>query len=307
MLTPSQLQQLNQIIDNKITMFIGQNISTDLLTTQEKAILRSAGVEIEKINPKDLFVYQSFAMGLISGAVPKSVLNETTYNAFKDYLSSNKMIPLNSYEKGVIRSLERQSFQDIKGIGDRYKKVVERASITAERQYYEDTLRNKISEGIAKKDSLRNISNDIAKELDAFGRDIDRIVQTVSHQAFDEGRAAFFDRNYGKEVNYYKKPYAGACSHCVRLYLTAGFGSMPRLFTLDELRANGTNIGIKAADYKPVIGNVHPYDRCTLEVVPEGYVWNEDKKDFVLPEKTERKVERKSKVSITFGDKKYEV
>lgn len=32
-----------------------------------------------------------------------------------------------------------------------------------------------------------------------------------------------------------------------------------------------TNHGLKAADWLPTIGSVHPYCRCQLSVVPEGY------------------------------------
>lgn len=49
------------------------------------------------------------------------------------------------------------------------------------------------------------------------------------------------------------------CPDCVRLHLTAGPGSPPRIFKLSELQANGTNVGKKRAAWKAVIGPVHPW------------------------------------------------
>ena len=176
MLTPSQLESLNKLIDAKVYGFIAQNITTDQLTPEQVKVLKGAGVQVDKILPKDLLIHQSFALGIISGAIPKSTLNSANYEAFKKYLGSTKMIPLNSYEKAVISSLERQSLSDIVGIGNKYKKTLEGAVISSERKYYEDTIRNNIEEGRAKKESLRAISNNISKELDDFGRSFDKAV-----------------------------------------------------------------------------------------------------------------------------------
>lgn len=54
--------------------------------------------------------------------------------------------------------------------------------------------------------------------------------------------------------------WSGNCRHCIRLYLTAGIGSEPKLFTAEELIGNGTNIGRRVADWKPtIITAVHPF------------------------------------------------
>jgi hypothetical protein len=307
MLTPQQLHELNRLIDQKIVLFSAKNISTNFLTEDEKLILKQNGVDISKIRPQDLLTYQSFAMGIASGAVPKGILNATSYDNFKKYISSGNFMQLNSYERAVLSSLQRQSLSDVKGIGERYKKTLEGALNSSERKYYEDTIRNKMLEGRAKKDSLRNISNDIAKELDAFGRDFDRIVQTVSHNAFTEGREAFFVKNYGNDARFYVDVYAGACTFCVQSYLTNGVGSQPKIFKVGELPPSSTNYGKKKANWVVTKPSSHPYCRCTTFSLPEGYVWDEEKKDFMPPKDFERKVERKSKVKVTWGDKEYEV
>jgi hypothetical protein len=66
-----------------------------------------------------------------------------------------------------------------------------------------------------------------------------------------------------------KLPYPDACGACLAAYTTDGV--TPRVFTLDELRANGSNAGRKAAERRPTLEAFHP--RCTCEVceVPTGY------------------------------------
>lgn len=307
MLTSNQILELNNLIDQKIITFVASNISKDLLTEVERKTLKESGIDVSKIRPEETLIYQAFSLGIASGVIPKGVLNETNYKNFKNYIQSGKFIPLNSYEKGVVKSLEKQSYSDIKGIGQKYKRLVESSVNIAERQYYEDTLKRKISEGIAKKDSLRNISNKIARELDSFGRDFDRIVQTVSHQAFDEGRQAFFVRNYGEDAQFYYHVYEGACKYCIADYLTNGLGSQPKIFKIGELPPPQANYNKKKEERIITAAPSHPHCRCTSHALPEGYIWDEEKKDFVAPKNFERKVERKSKVKIQFGDKEYSI
>ena len=50
----------------------------------------------------------------------------------------------------------------------------------------------------------------------------------------------------------------------------------------------------------------HVHCRCHKMVKPQGYVWDEEKGEFMPPKESQRKVERKSKVKIEFGGKTYE-
>ena len=123
------------------------------------------------------------------------------------------------------------------------------------------------------------------------------------HTAYEEGRAANIEYELGKDAIVYKDVYPGACRHCIRLYLTNGFGSQPRLFKLSALRANGTNIGRKPVDWLAVLGPIHPWCRCTLNKLPPGYKWDDKTKDFVPPANYVIGDWRKSKIKITIGDK----
>lgn len=128
----------------------------------------------------------------------------------------------------------------------------------------------------------------------------------------------------GREQLVYKE-CSKSNSEFNRLYLTDPNDreSQPKLFTLTELINNGTNIGLKKQDWKPTIGitdfgfyEYHPYDDSTNEkevahfyddgmliLLPTGYEWNADKKEFELIEQplTERrkKIRELIKIKIT--------
>jgi len=124
---------------------------------------------------------------------------------------------------------------------------------------------------------------------------------------FNRGRAEQIKSDKGSDVLVYKEVYPKACRHCIRLYLTNGVGSQPKLFSLQELEDNGTNIGLKVNDWKPTISPCHPHCRCDLNYLPKDYVWDEEKKRFDVPKNYTPKVARTSKVKITVGDKVFEV
>lgn len=47
--------------------------------------------------------------------------------------------------------------------------------------------------------------------------------------------------------------------------------------------------------------------RCELRYIPEGYVWDDELKSYVPPKDYKPKVKRRSKVTITVGDKEFKV
>lgn len=100
--------------------------------------------------------------------------------------------------------------------------------------------------------------------------------------------------------------WVGNCKFCIKFYTTNGIGSKPRIFKLADLMANGTNIGRRQKDWLPTVGPVHPFCRCVLNYLPDDYVWSDERQRFEM-KPYKRKIERRSKVTITVGDKKFEV
>lgn len=114
-------------------------------------------------------------------------------------------------------------------------------------------------------------------------KDFARLLITEMHNAVCSGKAASYVELSGGDCLVYKKPAPDACEYCRYLYMV---GTIPRIFWLSELTANGTNegrkprkamlSGIKAHDdWRATLGSVHPFCKCALHRVPKGHTFNE--------------------------------
>lgn len=308
MLEPKQVLELISIIENNGALFIAQNLGPDYLTVQETERLKRLG-----INPKTLylpekdFILQQFYLGLISDAMGPEV-QKVKYADIVRNLKAGAYIPQTFREKATIESIRKQFLGDIKSInGKMFADLtgIINESDTKNAKAYEEVIRDTIEEGTLKRKTYGEIANEIGHKTGDWSRNFDRIVQYIGHQAFDEGRAALYEKQDGEDAQVYKDVYPGACKHCIRLYTTGGIGSEPIVFNLSTLRANGTNIGRRVADLKPVVGSTHPHCRCTLHKLEEGMIWDGDKGKFVR----ERKIEivGRKPVTIIFNGKEFQV
>lgn len=164
--------------------------------------------------------------------------------------------------RGAIRDVMGASFGD----EDAQARMRDRA---ADRglpdDFFDDSFRS----------TLGRMKSDLGHATGDWARDYQRIVHTESHTAINEGLK---DRWYEQEldmaeeddepprkIRVFRTPRPDACKHCVRLYTQGG---TPIIFHLDELEANGTNVGRKVADWRPVVGATHPWCGCTLHRLP---------------------------------------
>lgn len=65
------------------------------------------------------------------------------------------------------------------------------------------------------------------------------------------------------------------CKHCKKAYLMEDEVT-PRVFRLSDLKANGSNYGLKTADWVPTLGSLHPNCRCSLSEIPQGFGFKEN-------------------------------
>lgn len=308
MLNAKQILELVSIIEKNGTIFIAQNLGPDYLTDTETERLKRMGIDPKKLYlPEKDFVLQQFYLGLVSDAMGKDV-HKVKFDDIKKNLKAGKYIPTTFREKATIESIRKQFLGDIRGVNNKMFADVNGIIAQNEAQNkaaYEKVIRDEVERGKIERKTNRQIANEIHHKTGDWSRNFDRIVQYISHQAFDEGRAALYEKQDGEFAKVFKDVYPGACKHCIRLYLTNGIGSKPIIFELDELRANGTNIGRKVKELQPVVGSTHNHCRCTLNKLDEGMVWDDSKNRFVREKKI--KIEGRKPVKITFGDKEYNV
>ena len=313
MFSVDEIQTLLDVLGKQNLVLIGKQLGPSYLTQDEIHKLQSYGVNpFHFYTPENDILQTSFHFGIISDAIGKIDANKLDYKALKEYIESGQYIPLTEKEKYTLDSIKRQTLKDIKANEGRIFSDINNIIQKKEkdnRKAYEKVIRDEVAKGIEKKKTVKQIASEIARKTGDWNRNFERIVHYMSHQAFDEGRAAYYERLHGEEVLVYKDVYVGACSHCVNLYLTKGIGSRPIIFKLSTLKENGTNIGRKQNEWKPIIGPVHPYCRCTLNVFDVSKEWSVKEKKFILSlekYKEQRKIERKH-VRIKINGKEYSV
>ena len=308
--TLDQIQQITGIIDFHSSYLIFQVLGKESLSPFDKITLEQNGIDIASLVDKFPPYWQSYIFGRLTAQLNNYQAGKIEYNDFLKYIQRGQYIPLSNTEKQSYEIARQKSYGHIKGLGDKIKSQVNDI-ITEEvyrtREDYEKIIGDEIKRGVADRKSIQSIVSEIGHRTGEWNRDWGRIVETEMQDIFNRGRAEQIKNDKGSDVLVYKEVYPKACRHCIRLYLTNGVGSQPKLFSLQELEANGTNIGLKVNDWKPTISPCHPHCRCDLNYLPKDYVWDEEKKRFDVPKNYTPKVARTSKVKITVGDKVFEV
>jgi len=135
------------------------------------------------------------------------------------------------------------------------------------------------------RETTKQIASDIGHATGDWARDLGRIAHTEGHTAAERGMAGRWQAQTDEDalrlareaeaagrvpppprgVLVFKLPRPGACSHCIDLHLDGG---VPRIYRLADAEGNGTNAGRKAADWRFVVGSVHPWCGCSLSRVP---------------------------------------
>lgn len=294
-LTPDQINELLKIIDKNQLVLTASELGPEFLTDQDKTLLQDSGIDISTLySPKNDTLFSAFNLGMLAESLYKMELASLSYDQLKQYISHGDYIPLTVRELATIQSIKNQTFTDLKKFGNKIFQDVNGVLTDRSLKGQRDFIKEEMVAGTIDKKTVTEIAHTIAEKTGDWSRDFERIVAYNSHLAFEEGKAAMIKRNAQEEDPIvYKTVFEGACDNCVRLYLTNGLGSEPKLFKLSELQGNGTNIGLKVAEWKPVIGAVHPFCRCLLNHLTKNESWDEEKKKFVFKKTTEELPKRK--------------
>jgi len=304
-LTRPQVEELLNIIEFHFLHTITVNFGADTLSDSERSILSNFGLDLEPFLTDATPYNKMYILGKLTALIGDANAKGIEYSDFLKYIKYGQYVPLTRRERAELDIAKRKTYTHLKGLKEKAKDSFEMTLLDHEkitREKYEATVKKEITEGVLNKKSAQSIVSSLGNNLDVWGHDWGRIVDTEMNNIFQQGRAEMIKEDH-PDALVYKDVYKGACRHCIEKYLTNGIGSKPRIFKLSELEANGTNVGKKVADWKATVGGLHPFCRCTLSRLPEGFEWNEEKEKFELPDDFKRKIERKSKITITVGDK----
>lgn len=306
--TEKQIESILKEIEFQHLFFIAQNVSVDVLSDEDKKVLSDFGIDWKKLRQPFTPYQQAFYFGRLAAVLGPLKSQQVDYKSLMKYLRQGQFIPLSAAEKRTLSYLETKTYSYIKDLGYKVGTFVSdsmRDEAWARRQFVEEKINTAIKRAVVERDSAASVAREIGKKIGDWTRDLGRIAETEMQNAFEVGKSeVFLETTSPDDKVLYKQVYPGACKHCIRLFLTNGIGSEPKLFSYNELLANGTNVGKRVADWKPVLGTIHPFCRCDLRrKIGKNDVWDEKSGMFVPP-----KVEvSEGEIKIVVGDKTYKV
>lgn len=265
--TPEEIQQLFKIVDYRLARIVADVLGREFLTPQDEALLKQFGFDFREGLKQVPPYYQAFIFGRLAGILSPNQLFTLDYKDIREYVDKDQYPKLTRREKAEYAAAATRTYGYIKGMGERIKKTLgnsvseeEIKNAVEERRIEElSVIKREHERGVLERRSVQAIVSSIGNQLKDWNRDWGRIVETEMENIFLLGVAQVIMEDHGPDALVYKDVFPGACSHCRRLYTTAGSGSEPRIFKLSSLIMNGDNIGRKARDWKPVIGATHPY------------------------------------------------
>ena len=304
LITPAALAEIARIIREHHTGIAAALFGKDGVSAEDWKLAVAMGLVDPDADPKGiaggLYTFGAVLAHLDQAAA--STRYGTTLEEFTDYIREHP-VPQTELEHRAAQYAAHRGAQAIVGLGNKVGATVGSALIEADTQLDaqmrgtirdvisarfgdEDAARRVKEQGIAAglpdeffesqfRSTIKRVVSDIGHATGDWARDIQRIAQTETHTAVQEGmkesweeqeeQAAAAAARSPDRLKAYKLPRPGACPHCIRLHLD---GDHPRVFYLDELAGNGTNVGRRAADWRAVIGSTHPWCSCAIARVP---------------------------------------
>lgn len=259
LLTKAQLKKIEKIIQRRMRAFSLRTLGPQSLSEDEIAELKSAGLFPARIKN---YVGDAHVLGKLAATLGPSGASSLTLQQIMDMA---KKMPTTKVEEKAIQYAVDHAGEYINGIAsDLVKDVTLRATKTSM-----EVLRQTVSEGIKDRITPSQLKSNLFHALDNRGRDWARVASTELQNAiqtaiYHEMKASSDD---GENQLCYKRPSPNACKHCKRVFLHAD--GTPKIFRMKDLATS--NVGLKAADWKPTVEAVHPWCQCQLHMLPAGY------------------------------------
>lgn len=236
----------------------------------------------------------AFVMGSLSSVDPRVEKHLPTFHAVRRMIKSGDV----DVDSDVVESVRDLLSDAAKSVRDRLSSKVRQAirdgSATLRRRKLSKRDLTK-----ARQAAARVVKDIVSKALEAAEREWRVAVGVAIHDALQEGRAHQIVKAGGAKAHVFKQVQPDCCRYCRLLYTVDG--TRPRVFVLDDLLSNGSNIGRKAGrpsldgenatEWLPVLGPAHPNCMCELMELPAGHTFSKSgrlvpvnaKKSYVQP------------------------
>jgi hypothetical protein len=267
-LTKAQLKKIEEIISRRMLAFTYEATGDVALTDLEVEQLKAVGLLGTRARS---FVGDPYLLGQVVALLPPSARASISFDGVARLAKTTA--PLTAVETKAMEYAEAHAGEYIRGIATTALRDV-RAATSAAGMSALRAVQDGVSQAIANRDTVSELQTTLFNLLDDASRDWRRVAATEINNAVQRGIyetiRAKSDDGEGQLV--YKRPASDACRHCKRVYLMPD-GVTPKIFKMAHL--HDSNVGVKALNWGPTIGGVHPWCLCQLHVVPDGY-------DFVM-------------------------
>ena len=263
-ITPGQLRQIKKIIEEHMDVLmeltVGDSKPSEQLLKQlnlpkELTDLITSSYKYGKLNIAQGKGLADMASAQVTQFIKKLTLNPRQKKSI-EYLKAKTQATLNSLTTKIVTGVVNTVLNDQIGMYQAVQQVIPGAIAQHQDRY--QVIQQ-----------LRDMTGD-------WERDWHRVAHTEMWDAKVQGEANAIADNEsplsqkGTDTLVFKRPGPLACNKCKQLYLEKD-GVTPKVFKLSEMQALGTNYGLKQADWKPVVGTVHPNCMCPLSVMPDGF------------------------------------
>lgn len=271
-LTPQQVQEIARIINAHIGVMV--HVTTGQ-GDPDPALLRKLGLPS---NAPSL-IQNAFVLGKLMQMMKDSDLKNMTYDQLKE---KAKTYRLSTVERNSLEYAQQHAAQYVTALGNKITTQIQTKIAQAGQQVTaaiaeQDIIRDTVAQGILLQQTRGKVASELGHADGDWMRDWQRVAQTEIWNAklqgevitILQGQSIYANTKKGDTL-VFRRPSPDACVHCKRLLLEAD-GVTPKVFKLSELMANGTNVGLKVADWKPVTGTIHPNCTCPIAVLPDGF------------------------------------
>jgi hypothetical protein len=262
----AQLLAILEVIRRRVLGFTFDALGERALTDAELRTLKSLGIISAGTTS---LTADPIALGRLIALVPLAARRPVTYEQVRRWAAQN--IPTTEVELKAVEYAAEHAGTYIRGIGDMMVRDATAAGTRASGAALR-AVRQNVVEAIAHRETISELKTRLFDAIDNRTRDWHRVAHTEINTAIQQGvHDAIVEASpAGGDQLVFKRPAPDACSHCKRLYLRAD-GVTPRVFRISELA--DSNVGLKAGDWRPVVGSTHPWCHCQLLPIPDGYAF----------------------------------
>lgn len=267
--TKELYSKIDQIVDHAYLGFLLMMLGSDSMTDEQKRQVEALGLIVGR-KPLIELLYILMRGRPYAGYDP-----ELTLNHLIDYVAQMGVLPIINDTHLATLDTGRASLLDaIETTKQEIKRQVRQQLIELNRLHRQDVAVKRIesaSQVAGRKSDLKSkllklIPVILASAQDSFVRSFSSsLTDVINDIAVDNATAeSLFTGVPPKDLVVYKKVIndASLCAWCRKFYRNPD-GS-PKLYTLAELQANGSNYGKPKREWKATIGKTHPRCRCEL-------------------------------------------